>query len=45
MIKMSKKKVDKSKLFEKILAIALVVMTLVSVAGTCVYAIINLVNS
>ncbi len=42
---MSKKKVDKSKLFEKILAIALVVMTLVSVAGTCVYAIINLVNS
>lgn len=42
---MSKKKVDKSKLFEKILAIALVVMTLVSVAGTCVYAIINLANS
>ena len=45
MIKMSKKKVDKSKLFEKILAIALIVMTLISVAGTCVYAIINLVNS
>lgn len=42
---MSKKKVDKSKLFEKILAIALIVMTLISVAGTCVYAIINLVNS
>ncbi len=42
---MSKKKIDKSKLFEKILAITLVVMTLVSVAGTCVYAIINLVNS
>ena len=42
---MSKKKVDKSKLFEKILEIALIVMTLISVAGTCVYAIINLVNS
>lgn len=42
---MSKKKIDKSKLFGKILAGVLAALTIISVAGTCIYAIINLINS
>lgn len=41
---MSKNKMDKSKLFAKILAGVLAGLMVLSIAATCIYAIINLVG-
>jgi hypothetical protein len=42
---MAKKKTDKSKLLGKILAGILAALTLISVSGTCIYAIISSINA
>ncbi len=40
---MSKKKIDKSKLFGKIIAGILAVFMILSIAATCIYAIISMI--
>lgn len=40
----SKKKVDKTKLFSKILAGVLAALMILSIAATCIYAIISMVK-
>lgn len=40
----SKKKVDKTKLFSKILAGVLAVLMILGIAATCIYAIISMVK-
>lgn len=39
-----KKKLDKSRIATKILAIILAAMTILSISATCIYAIVSLIN-